>query len=124
RDGWPFKENTKRQIEARSGTKLKHDPRRHERMAAEVEEVVEHPEIRAAKHTVEYAHDHFFSGSSRGDRDDAWQPISHTGRRQRLAIEFAVMGPRQRLEHDEVGGDHVLWHGGAHERAQLADQVS
>src|SRR2546430_12736751 len=45
------------------------DPRRHERMAAEVEEVVEHPEIRPANHAAEYSHDRFFSGRSRGNHD-------------------------------------------------------
>ena len=33
------------------------------------------------------------------------------------------MRSRQCLEYDEAGGDHVLGHGGAHERAQLVNQV-
>src|SRR2546430_10512630 len=45
------------------------------------------------------------------------------GRRQRVAIEFAIVRSRQCLEYDEAGGDHVLGPSGAHERAQTGNQV-
>src|SRR5437667_5277667 len=59
-----------------------HNPCGHERMAAEVEEVVEHAEIGAAQDFAEHSHDPLFRGCSRGYGDSTWRSEEHTSELQ------------------------------------------
>ncbi len=92
-------------------------------MATEVEKTVEHAEIHPIQDAAENAHDHLFGKGPRCNGNPGRRSISLRGRRQGLAIEFAIGSAWQRLEHDEVRRDHIFRQSGPDECAQWVGQA-
>ena len=111
-DGGRVEQVAQRQLAAEHGSRAADQPRREQRVAAALEEVVRCKGLVDAEHLGEQRAEHALGLVVRLERGGR---ALHPGRRQRVAIELAADRQRQRVEHDE-GGRH-------HHRGQPVGQV-
>src|ERR1700716_2542995 len=114
-DGGNFEQRTKWQLDLESSTDFRDQMRHEQRMTAEGEEIVMDAHALEPKGLGPEVGKHLFCSCPR------WGVFSDgllVGSRQGIAIELAAGGERQRLEHDERGGDHVVRQGARQMLAQ------
>ncbi len=111
-----LEQGAQRKLDAEDGARPGDQPRRHQRMPAELEEAVVDTDRRHAEELGEYrAQDLFLRRARRA----GGEPADHTGLRQGLAVQLSVRGQRERVQGDEGRRNHVLGHRGAHVFPQL-----
>ena len=116
-----FEEPAKRQLHAEGLAHARDHLRREQRVPAEVEEVVVSTYGLAAQHLFPDPGQHLLGGSARRREDPSLQ-TRRLGGGQRLAIQLAVGGQRQRRELHPGGGHHVLRKAPPQQGAQVARQ--
>ncbi len=99
---------------------LADDPHRQKRMAAEIEEIVPDADTIEMQRVAPDFCENDFGWRARCDHFVIRGVMRRFGRRQRLAVEFAVRREWKCIDGDESGRDHVGRQGFAQQRAQLA----
>ncbi|NKG03053.1 hypothetical protein GO287_04995 [Ralstonia solanacearum] len=104
-DGGRLEQRAHRQFDAQHRADAAGQPRGQQRMPAEIEEAVVDPDLLQPQRVGE-------QGGQRMLHGRAWRAGGRLRREvrrgQRLAIDLAVGGERQRLEHDDGGGHHIV----------------
>ena len=97
-------------------------PDHHERVGAEVEQVRLHPDGVEREHVLPYLDDRSLGVVVRRRRDGRALGATAVGLREGVAVDLAVGGAGQRIEHHERGGHHVVGQRGAEMSAQVRAQ--
>jgi hypothetical protein len=88
--------------------KPSHQLDRQQRVAAHPEEVVVGPEVFQAEHSGEFLAQHFLELRRRRGAGSRFRGRRVVGGGQGFLVDLAAGGQRQRVQHDQRGGDHVL----------------